>query len=122
MDAVGVAITQMQEAWSPRRITAALLMVLASAFPSVARGCLFRKMRGMCLDECLVRWTDNFMRGRWVIVNIGGQDGEPVEATTGLPQGSPISPLLSCYIHRRHPCAVEGSRGISFVDDVTSSA
>ena len=69
-------------------------MDAAASFPSVARGCLLQKMRGMGLDEGLVRWTDSFMRDRWVIVDIGGQDGEPMNATTGLPQGSLTSLVL----------------------------
>ena len=58
-----------------------LLVDVAAAFPSVARGCLLRKVRGMGL----VRWTDSFMRDRRVIMSIGGQDGEPMSVTTGLP-------------------------------------
>ena len=55
VDAVGVAIAQTQEAWSRGYITGALLMDVAAAFPSVARGCLLRKMRGAGLNECLAR-------------------------------------------------------------------
>lgn len=46
VDAVRVAIAQTQEAWSRGCITGALLMDVASAFPSVARGCPLRKLRG----------------------------------------------------------------------------
>ena len=52
VDAVGVTITRTQEAWSRGCITGALLMDVAAAFPSVARGCLLRKMRNAGLDEC----------------------------------------------------------------------
>ena len=99
------------------------LMDVAAAFPSVARGCLLKKMRGAGIDECLVRWMDSFMRDRRVIMSVDGQDGEPVEVTTGLPQGSPISPaLFAIYIADIHEAVddqVEDSRGISYVDDVT---
>ena len=40
------------------RITGALLMAVAAAFPSVARGCLLRKVRTMGIDENLASWTD----------------------------------------------------------------
>lgn len=59
------AIAQAQEAWSRKRITGALLMDAAAAFPSVARGYLLRKMHNMGLGESLVEWTDSFMRERW---------------------------------------------------------
>ena len=124
MDAVGVTIAQVQEAWGRGRVVGALLMDVAAAFPSVARGCLLKNMRNADIDECLVRWTDSFMRDRRVIMSVDGQDGEPMamEVTTGLPQGSPISPaLFAIYIADIHGAVedqVEDSRGISYVDDV----
>ena len=82
-----------------------------------------KKMRRAGIDEYLVRWTDSFMRDRRVIMSVDGQDGEPVDVTTGLPQGSPISPaLFAIYIADIHGAVedqVEDSRGISYVDDVT---
>jgi ribonuclease HI len=123
VDAVGVAIAQVQEAWSRKVIAGALLMDVAAAFPSVARGCLLRKMRNAKLDECLVRWTDSFMQDRRVVMSVDGQDGEVREVTTGLPQGSPVSPVLfALYISEIHQAVesqVEDCRGISFVDDIT---
>jgi hypothetical protein len=82
-----------------------------------------KRMRRAGIDECLVRWTDSFMRDRRVIMSVDGQDGEPMDVTTGLPQGSPISlALFAIYIADIHEAVedqVEDSRGISYVDDVT---
>ena len=98
-------------------------MDVAAAFPSVARGCLLRKMRNTGIDKCLVRWTGSFMEDRRVIMSVDGQDGKEMAVTTGLPQGSPVSPVLfSLYIadiHKAVEGQVEDCRGISFVDDVT---
>ena len=74
VDPVGVTIAQVQEAWGRGCIDGALLMDVAAAFPSVARGCLLRKMREAGLDENLVRWIDSFMRDRRVIMSVDGQD------------------------------------------------
>ena len=60
-------------------------------------------MRGAGLDECLVRWTDRFIRDRKVIMSVDGQDGEPIIVTTGLSQGYPISPVFfTLYIAEIH--------------------
>ena len=40
VDAVGVTIAQVQEAWGRGCVVGALLMDVAAAFPSVARGCV----------------------------------------------------------------------------------
>ena len=121
--AVGMAIVQVQEAWSRGVTAGAALMDVAAAFPSVARGCLLRKLRETGVDKCLVRWADSFMRDRRVIMSVGGQDSDEMAVTTGLPRGSPVSPVLfTLYIadiHQAVESQVEDSRGISFVDDVT---
>lgn len=48
-------------------------------------------------------------------------DSEPMEVATGLPQGSPISPVLFAIyiadIRQAVESQVEGSRGTSSVDD-----
>lgn len=44
VDAVGVVIAQTQEPWRRGRVTEALLIDVAAAFPSVAWGCLLRKV------------------------------------------------------------------------------
>ena len=123
VDAVGVAIAQVQEAWKRGTIAGALLMDVAAAFPSVARGCLLRKMCNARVDECLVHWTDSFMRNRRLIMSIDGQDGKEMGVTTGLPQGSPVSPVLFALyiaeIHQAVESQMEDCRGISFIDDVT---
>ena len=76
-------------------------MDAAATFPSVARGCLLRKMRTMGIDECLVKWADSFMRINRVIMS---QDGEAMEVTTGMPQGSPTSPVL-CGVYCGYTCS-----------------
>lgn len=80
-------------------------------------------MRNAGLDENLVRWIDSYMRNRGAVLSVGGQEGEEVEVTTGLPQGSPVSPVLFALhiaeIHQAVESQVEDSRGTSFVDDVT---
>ena len=123
VDAVGLATARTQEAWSRGRITGALLMDVAAAFPSVVRGCLLQKMRNARIGEDLVRWTDSFMRDRMVIMSVDGQDRPPMQVTTGLPQGSSVSPVLfNLYIGEIHGAVeqrVPGSQALSFVDDVT---
>ena len=63
------------------------------------------------------------MRDRMIIMNVNGPDGEPESIMTGLPQGSPVSPVLfGIYISGIHETVlvrVQGAEGISFVDDIT---
>jgi hypothetical protein len=51
-------------------------------------------MRKMKLYENLVGWVENFMEKRWIETVINRDGGEPIGCNTGLPQGSPVSPIL----------------------------
>ena len=99
-------------------------MDVSAAFPSVARGCLLRKMRNTGVDECLASFADSSMCDRRVIMgvesHVRGQNGEEVEVTKGLSRVSPVSPALFALciaeIHQVVEERVEDCRGISFVD------
>ena len=67
-----MAIAHIQDAWQRGKVAGALMMDVAAAFPSVARGCLLRKMRDMKIDENLVQWVDSLMRDRKVILSVDG--------------------------------------------------
>jgi hypothetical protein len=74
VDAVGVLMTTVQEAWSRGRVDGALCMDVEAAFPSVVKDCLAKKMRAMDIDECLVRWMLDFMADRRVRMVVDGQE------------------------------------------------
>ena len=69
-------------------------MDVQAAFPSVNPACMTRRLRECRLDEDVVQWVRDFMSDRSVRMVVGGEEQDPVDATSGLPQGSPISPLL----------------------------
>ena len=56
-------------------------------------------------------------------MSVDGQDSAPLQVITGLPQGSPISPVLFAIyiadIYQTVESQIEDCRGISFVDDIT---
>lgn len=71
---------------------------VATAFPSVARGCLLRKMRDRGLDKCLIRWTDCFMRDRRVVMSVDGQDSRGisfVDDITWVVEGTDLTDVVS---------------------------
>jgi len=109
VDVVAVLISDAERAWSQKRIAGALLMDVKSALNNVSRG-------------HLVRWIESFVSDRKVHLVLNGQEGGTHEVETGIPQGSPVSPILSTvylsglfgYVEERVP----GVKALSFVDDV----
>jgi hypothetical protein len=98
-------------------------MDVEAAFPSVARDCLAKKMRKWAIDQCLVNWVLDFMMDRRVHMVVDGQEGQEMEVTMGLPQGSPASPILfAVYMHDVHEFVERQLSSVvsfSFMDDFT---
>jgi len=115
---------RVEEAWGRGNTAAVLLMDVKGAFPHVAKGNLIKRMEEMRFEADLVRWVESFMEDRKVIMSMDGKEGDSMDAETGVPQGSPVSPVLFVIYRSGLFGQVEkkeeecGSEGISFVNDV----
>ena len=49
----------------------------------------------MGLNIKLIRWISNFLYQRKLIISINSQLSDPITLTYGIPQDSPLSPILS---------------------------
>jgi hypothetical protein len=81
-------------AWREGDIAGVLLMDMKAAFPSLGRGRLIHTMRGKGIDRDFTLWTASFLSDGMVEMVMKGNvmERHPVEA--GIPQGSPVSPIL----------------------------
>jgi len=124
IDAVGRLMKRVEEAWGRGNTAAVLLMDVKGAFPHVAKGNLIKRMEEMGFQADLVRWVESFMEERKVMMLMDGKEGDSMDVETGVPQGSPVSPVLFViYLSGLFGRVEEkdeecGSEGISFVDDV----
>jgi len=81
-------------------------------------------MEEMGFEADLVRWVESFMEDRKVIMLMDRKEGDSMDVETGVPQGSPVSPvlfviyLLGLFGQVENKQEERGSEGISFVDDV----
>jgi hypothetical protein len=89
-------------------------------FPSVAKGRLVNAMKEKRMDGDLIRWTHSFLSERTVemVLEDKAMKRQPVEA--GVPQGSPVSPILFAIYTAGLIKNVErmGVEGLSFVDNL----
>jgi hypothetical protein len=115
---------RVEEAWGRGNTVAVLFMDVKGAFPHVANGNLIKRMEEMGFEADLVRWVESFMEERKVIMSMDGKEGDSMDVETGVPQGSPVSPVLFVIYRSGLFRRVEekekecGSEGISFDDDV----
>ena len=78
-------------------------------------------MEQMNLPKSIISWTYQFIRDRKVSMLMDQRKGQVCDISTGIPQGSPISPLLFLiYTTPLYKVIKEWSRNPSgFIDDIT---
>jgi ribonuclease HI len=78
-----------------RRQTASLLTLdVKGAFDAVLPGRLVRRLREQGWPPNLVQWVSSFATNRLVYIRLDGETGPGTDIQCGLPQGSPVSPIL----------------------------
>ena len=94
IDAAAILVQKVQEIWKNRQIAGALLMDVKGAFDHVSRAQLAQRMADLGIDDDLIGWTQSFLTDRWVELMIDGYVNPKHKVETGIPQGSPVSPIL----------------------------
>ena len=69
-------------------------MDVKGAFDHVSRAQLAQKMADLGIDDDLIEWTKSFLTDRWVELVIDGYVNAKHKVKTGIPQRSPVSPIL----------------------------
>lgn len=78
-----------------RGLTASLLTLdVKGAFDAVLPGRLVRRLREQGWPSNLVSWVASFATSRTVYLRLDGDTGPCIDIQCGLPQGSPVSPIL----------------------------
>ena len=76
-------------------LTASLLTLdVKGAFDTVLPGRLVNRLREQGWPDNLTRWVASFATGRLVQIKLDGEIGPITSIRCGLPQGSPVSPIL----------------------------
>lgn len=121
IDAVARVINRVEQAWDHGKVAALLLMDVKGAFDHVSRGYLLRRLKEVGIDGSIVEWVRSFMTDRRLQLVIDGICGNEAEVVSGIPQGSPVSPILfTIYLSGVFETVedkVTGCLATSFFDD-----
>ena len=55
---------------------------------------LLKKLASTGIDGPLLTWIDSYLQGRLQMIRVRDQLSDPVDVTSGVPQGSHLGPLL----------------------------
>ncbi|VVT45622.1 uncharacterized protein SAPINGB_P000816 [Magnusiomyces paraingens] len=99
----------------------AMLIDIQGAFDNVNRNILAHTMEDMKLPKALINWTYQFVSEREASMLMDRRKGSVQKISTGIPQGSPISPLLFLIYSTPMYHAIKewGGTPFGFIDDVT---
>ncbi|KAI2855330.1 hypothetical protein CBS13152_11454 [Aspergillus niger] len=114
---------QIYAAWRGRRVVSLISFDVKGAYNGVCKERLLQRMKARGIPEDLLRWVEAFCSERTATIQINGQLSETHSLPqAGLPQGSPLSPILFLFFNadlvQRQ---IDGKGGaIAFVDDFTA--
>jgi hypothetical protein len=122
IDAVLCLLHDINKANNNKKILSILFFDVKGAFDHVSKTRLLDTMRRLHLHPAVIRWTDTFLSDRQIGLAFDGEREDLKPVSTGIPQGSPISPILFLIylrflfstIHEKHPETATPS----YIDDV----
>lgn len=93
-DLAASLIHDVEEAWSRGLKASMLTLDVQGAFDAVLPGRLIRRLQEQGWPINVIRWVASFTQGRTASLRLGNHMSQTFQVPAGLPQGSPISPIL----------------------------
>ena len=99
-----------------------LFLNVKGAFNYIAKNQLLGILQKLQLSTSLIAWVSSFLADRVLRLSFDGQLEQFSKIETGIPQGSPISPILFLiYIRDLFPSLASSIRVLSYIDDIALS-
>ena len=122
IDTVACLIQNTHEAWKLQQLVGALFLDVKGAFNHVNPSRLIAQLIEFNLDGDLIRWVQSFLTDRWVQLQIDNTLCPAHPINSGVPQGSPVSPILFIIylsgVFDMIERSVKGIQSLSFADDI----
>ena len=121
ISAVGLLTEQIHAIWGndKKRVASILSLDISGAFDNVSHARLIHNMRMKGLPRWITNFTESFLEHRSTSVVLGPFRGAKIDTQTGIPQGSPLSPILFLFFASTllPILQTDSSSAVGFVDD-----
>jgi ribonuclease HI len=96
--ALHIIVEDIHNAWRKGKIVSMLLLDVEAAFPNVNGERLVENLRRKAIPAQMLSWIRSFLLDeRQTTMKFDNQTTQPMVIQTGIPQGSPISPILFLF-------------------------
>jgi exonuclease III len=97
--AIHTVLETVSAAWQmPDRLVASLLMLdVSGAYDNCSHERLIHNLRKRRIAPEIANWVKSWLSGRSTSIRLTEGTTKPFETSTGIPQGSPISPILYLF-------------------------
>jgi Reverse transcriptase (RNA-dependent DNA polymerase)/Endonuclease-reverse transcriptase len=96
-DALMILMENVYKAWKKGQVYSAVFLDVAGAFNYVHHVRLYDNLRKREVPGNLARWLLSFLQGRTTKLQFNGATSDEINVPAGVPQGSPLSPLLFMF-------------------------
>ena len=121
-DAMMILTENIHAAWKKKEIYSVIFMDVAGAFNNVHHNRLIHNLRKRHIPKQITQWIYSFLQERTTQLRFNGTMSQSISTPAGVPQGSPLSPILYIYYNAdllEIPKQEELELGLGFIDDIT---
>jgi hypothetical protein len=97
IDAALYLAQHIKDRWRQGEVTSFIFLDISQVFPSVSHECLLHNLCKQQVPKIIVTWCCNFLSECTTTLTFDDHIFGPLHASTGLPQGSPLSPILYLF-------------------------
>jgi ribonuclease HI len=95
--AVHQIVTRVHQAWEEKKCASVLSLDVSGAFDNVSHDRLLHNLRKRGLGGPWARWIASFLKDRKTYLQLPEYRTEQIDVAVGIPQGSPVSPVLYTF-------------------------
>jgi len=118
-DAMMILSENIHQAWKKKKVYTAVFMDVAGAFNNVHHERLIHNLRNRRIPHAISLWIASFLQDRSTQLQFNGTKSKCISTPAGVPQGSPLSPLLYMFYNADllDIAPQHQATGLGFIDD-----